>query len=128
MYGSVPLTVPSSETTVLIATSVSVIRARPKSRILMSGMPSCVAADVHEGPAADHLQRHCAPRVLLLRLVDDPHSPFPELSDDAEGPDRPRAGERRGGHGRVLRRAWTGRRSFGHDRPLSPQRRAALKR
>ena len=44
---------------------------------------------VHEAATADDLERHPAPRLLLLRLVDDPHAPFAELAENAEGAEHP---------------------------------------
>ena len=49
---------------------------------------------VHEAAAADDLERHPSPRVLLLRLVDDPHAALAELAEDAVGAEHP--GGRRG--------------------------------
>jgi hypothetical protein len=100
------------------ATSESVIRASPKSRILIAGVaqpaqrlglalekPEVQLVDVL--PAADHLQCDAATRLALLRLVDDAHSAFAELAQDPVIADRlpdgrrlaPLACWRRGAHG-----------------------------
>ncbi len=44
---------------------------------------------VDEAAAADDLERHPAPRVLLLGLVDDAHAALAELAEDAVGAEHP---------------------------------------
>src|SRR5262245_12787241 len=38
---------------------------------------------IHQSPAANDLQRHESPRMLLLGLVDNAHAAFAELAEDS---------------------------------------------